>query len=137
MRERKSPDAVWKDAELSEEKELVPSSQWQDISNMDQCKKSLGHWLEMQKGFIDWDRLARALRQIGRPDVSRELKKSIIKNRSLEPKWNTEENQTGAASKSLLIVRRVWTFDPTSSPILTLNYQTMEQPYPLQDRIDR
>lgn len=93
-----------KDAELSEEKELVPSSQWQDISNMDQCKESLGHWLEMQKGFIDWDRLARALRQIGRPDVSRELKKSLNKNRSLEPKWNTEENQTGAAPKSLLVI---------------------------------
>ncbi|XP_039193231.1 uncharacterized protein LOC120305442 [Crotalus tigris] len=95
-----------KEAELSEERELIPSSQWQDISNMDQCKESLGHWLEMQKGFIDWDRLARALRQIGRPDVSRELKKSLNMNRSLEPKWNAEENQTGMAPKSHLVIEK-------------------------------
>ncbi|KAF7246920.1 hypothetical protein EYD10_07157 [Varanus komodoensis] len=84
---------------------LDPPSQWQDIVTTDQCKESLGHWLEMQGRAIDWDRLARALRQIGRPDISRELKKSLNKNRSLEPKWNLDDNQTmGGTPKSALLV---------------------------------
>lgn len=86
--------APQKDAQEPPEKDLLPSTQWQEISSMAQCKESLNHWLEMEKGNVDWDRLARALRQIGRPDVSRELKKSLNKNRSLEPKWNVEENHT-------------------------------------------
>ncbi|KAJ7317857.1 hypothetical protein JRQ81_004019 [Phrynocephalus forsythii] len=83
-----------------EEKDLVSPHQQQAISNMDQCKESLSYWLEMQRGQVDWDRLARALRQIGRPDVSRELKKRLTKNRSLEPKGNPETNQTEETPES-------------------------------------
>ncbi|XP_077180472.1 uncharacterized protein LOC143831345 [Paroedura picta] len=94
-----------KDAKESLEKDLFPSSQWQEISSMAQCKESLHHWLEMERGAVDWDRLARALRQIGRPDVSRELKKSLNKNRSLEPKWNVEDNHTVETVKTALLVQ--------------------------------
>ncbi|XP_053154098.1 transmembrane and death domain protein 1-like [Hemicordylus capensis] len=88
----------------SKEGEFSPSSQWQTISNMAQCKEALSHWLEVQRGTVDWDRLARALRKIGRPDVSRELKKSLSKNRSLEPKWDRKANQTAGAPKTALLV---------------------------------
>ncbi|XP_078240524.1 uncharacterized protein LOC144586327 [Pogona vitticeps] len=88
-----------------EEKDLFSPNQQQDISNMDQCKESLSYWLEMQRGLVDWDRLARALRQIGRPDVSRELKKSLNKNRSLEPKWNPGANQTVGISESAVPIK--------------------------------
>lgn len=92
------------DAKQSSEKDLFASSQWQGISNMDQCKDSLSHWLATQKGPVDWDRLARALRQIGRPDISRELKKSLNQYRALEPKWNTETNQTAEAPQAAPLV---------------------------------
>ncbi|KAJ6658104.1 hypothetical protein lerEdw1_001580 [Lerista edwardsae] len=87
-----------KDAKHSSDKDLFPPSQGQDISNPDQCKNSLAHWLEIQRGTVDWDRLARALRQIGRPDISRELKKRLSRNPTLEPKWEEETNQTAAAA---------------------------------------
>ncbi|XP_062827016.1 uncharacterized protein LOC134296316 [Anolis carolinensis] len=90
----------------SAEKDRFSPSQWQDISNMDQCKERLSHWLETHRGVVGWDRLARALRQIGRPDISRELKKSLNKNRNLEPKWETEVNQTREAPKSALLLEQ-------------------------------
>ncbi|XP_060108823.1 transmembrane and death domain protein 1 [Heteronotia binoei] len=94
-----------KDVKEPLEKDPFPPSQWQEISSMAQCKETLNHWLEMERGTVDWDRLARALRQIGRPDVSRELKKSLNKNRSLEPKWNVEDNQTVETVKSALLIQ--------------------------------
>uniref|UniRef100_A0ACB8EKZ4 Uncharacterized protein n=1 Tax=Sphaerodactylus townsendi TaxID=933632 RepID=A0ACB8EKZ4_9SAUR len=95
-----------KDAEEPlEEKDLFPSGQWQEISSVAQCKEALNYWLEMERGAVNWDRLAQALRQIGRPDVSRELKKSLNRNRSLEPKWNVEENHTVEAVKSALLIQ--------------------------------
>lgn len=93
-----------KDAKEPSEKDLFPSSQWQEISSTAQCKEALNHWLEMERGTADWDRLARGLRQIGRPDVSRELKKSLNKNRSLEPKWTVEGNRTVETVKAAVLV---------------------------------
>lgn len=92
-----------KDAEHLAEADLFPPSQGQDISNPDQCKNSLAHWLEMQRGTVDWDRLARALRQIGRPDISRELKKRLSRNPTLEPKWEGEANETAATPETALL----------------------------------
>lgn len=95
-----------KDAEPSPEKDLFPPSQGQEISNPDQCKNSLMHWLEVQRDTVDWDRLARALRQIGRPDISRELKKRLSRNPTLEPKWEEETNQTTATPETALLAEK-------------------------------
>ncbi|XP_053231047.1 transmembrane and death domain protein 1-like [Podarcis raffonei] len=110
-----------KDAQQpSEEGDLYPAGQREGISDMDQCKEGLKQWLQLQRGAIDWDRLARALRQIGRPDVSRELKKSLNKNRSLEPKWDAEGNRTvvmGAQPSALLVENKAPTRRSRYRPI--------------------
>ncbi|XP_042336022.1 uncharacterized protein LOC121937154 [Sceloporus undulatus] len=94
-------------------KDRLSPSQQQDISNMEQCKESLHHWLKMQRNAVDWDSLARAFRQIGRPDISRELKKRLRENRSLEPKWSLEETQTREGPRSALLCEEEAPFQST------------------------
>lgn len=55
------------------------------------CSEALRRWLEMEGEVTSWDQLARSLRQIGRPDIARELGKNLNQDRSLELRKNVEE----------------------------------------------
>lgn len=55
------------------------------------CSEALRRWLEMEGEVTSWDQLARSLRQIGRPDIARELGKNLNQDRSLELRRNVEE----------------------------------------------
>ncbi|XP_074989792.1 transmembrane and death domain protein 1 [Calonectris borealis] len=55
------------------------------------CSEALQVWLETAGEVTTWDRLARDLRHIGRPDIARELGKNLNQDRSLELRRNVEE----------------------------------------------
>ncbi|KAM6225769.1 transmembrane and death domain protein 1 [Porphyrio hochstetteri] len=55
------------------------------------CSAALRHWLGTAGKVTPWDRLVRGLRQIGRPDIARELGKNLNQDRSLELRRNVEE----------------------------------------------
>ncbi|XP_065607544.1 transmembrane and death domain protein 1 [Cyrtonyx montezumae] len=55
------------------------------------CSEALRRWLETEGEVTSWDQLTRSLRQIGRPDIARELGKNLNQDRSLELRRNVEE----------------------------------------------
>ncbi|XP_027700124.1 uncharacterized protein C12orf81-like [Vombatus ursinus] len=61
-----------------EERELQPP----DSDTV--CRKGLASWMEAKAPALAWDRVARALRRCGRPDVARELAKSLHQEATLE-----------------------------------------------------
>nr|XP_054519300.1 transmembrane and death domain protein 1 [Pan troglodytes] len=50
----------------------------------DGCREALAAWLAPQAASLSWDRLARALRRSGRPDVARELGKNLHQQATLQ-----------------------------------------------------
>ncbi|XP_049638926.1 transmembrane and death domain protein 1 [Suncus etruscus] len=50
----------------------------------DGCREALAGWLAAEAPFLSWDRVARALRRCGRPDVARELGKSLHQQATLQ-----------------------------------------------------
>ncbi|XP_038609206.1 transmembrane and death domain protein 1 [Tachyglossus aculeatus] len=48
------------------------------------CRESLAGWLDAEGPGLTWDRVARALRRSGRPDVARELGKTLNQAAALE-----------------------------------------------------
>uniref|UniRef100_A0A8C9J458 Transmembrane and death domain 1 n=1 Tax=Piliocolobus tephrosceles TaxID=591936 RepID=A0A8C9J458_9PRIM len=48
------------------------------------CREALAAWLAPQAASLSWDRLARALRRSGRPDVARELGKNLHQQATLQ-----------------------------------------------------
>ncbi|XP_067385927.1 transmembrane and death domain protein 1 [Emydura macquarii macquarii] len=76
---------------LSEEKNPIRSRRRRDIGSAAQCRQVLSQWLEAEGDAMYWDRLSRALRRIGRPDVSQELGKNLNQDKNLELKKNVEE----------------------------------------------
>lgn len=54
------------------------------------CSEALRLWLVTAGEATTWDRLVRALRQIGRSDIARELGKNLNQDRSLELRRNVE-----------------------------------------------
>ncbi|XP_062827018.1 transmembrane and death domain protein 1 [Anolis carolinensis] len=76
---------------LSEEKNPIGARRRRDILSTQQCKETLDHWLQMEGDTMYWDRLSRALQDIGRPDVSLELGKNLNQDKNLEIKKNVEE----------------------------------------------
>ncbi|XP_078005218.1 transmembrane and death domain protein 1 [Phascolarctos cinereus] len=48
------------------------------------CRKGLASWMEAKAPALAWDRVARVLRRCGRPDVARELAKSLHQEATLE-----------------------------------------------------
>ncbi|XP_056654176.1 transmembrane and death domain protein 1 [Monodelphis domestica] len=48
------------------------------------CRKELASWLAAEAPTLAWDRVARALRRCGRPDVARELAKGLHQEATLE-----------------------------------------------------
>ncbi|XP_028638100.1 uncharacterized protein C12orf81-like [Grammomys surdaster] len=49
----------------------------------DGCREALATWLAAQAPTLPWDRVARALRRCGRPDVARELAKNLHQQATL------------------------------------------------------
>lgn len=64
----------------SKETKVVPESR--EVS--DGCREALATWLAAQAPALSWDRVARALRRSGRPDVARELVKNLHQQATLQ-----------------------------------------------------
>ncbi|XP_074785591.1 transmembrane and death domain protein 1 [Athene noctua] len=80
--------------QLSEENNPIPPynrRRRRDLRGPAGCSEVLQSWLETAGEVTTWDRLARGLRQVGRPDVARELGKNLNQDRSLELRRNVEE----------------------------------------------
>ncbi|RMB92432.1 hypothetical protein DUI87_31149 [Hirundo rustica rustica] len=54
------------------------------------CSETLRLWLATAGETTTWDRLVRALRQIGRSDIARELGKNLNQDRSLQLRRNVQ-----------------------------------------------
>ncbi|XP_051819547.1 transmembrane and death domain protein 1 [Antechinus flavipes] len=63
------------------------------------CQKELAGWLEARAPALAWDRVARALRRCGRPDVARELAKSLHQEATLELRKFALPYQKAAAAQ--------------------------------------
>nr|XP_025739112.1 uncharacterized protein C12orf81-like [Callorhinus ursinus] len=50
----------------------------------DGCREKLAAWLAAEASTLSWDRVARALRRSGRPDVARELGKNLHQQATLQ-----------------------------------------------------
>ncbi|XP_051015350.1 transmembrane and death domain protein 1 [Acomys russatus] len=50
----------------------------------DGCREALASWLAAEAPALSWDRVARALRHSGRPDVARELAKNLHQQATLQ-----------------------------------------------------
>ncbi|XP_030178119.1 transmembrane and death domain protein 1-like [Lynx canadensis] len=50
----------------------------------DGCRERLADWLAAEAPTLSWDRVARALRRCGRPDVARELGKNLHQQATLQ-----------------------------------------------------
>ncbi|XP_074835573.1 transmembrane and death domain protein 1 [Carettochelys insculpta] len=77
--------------QLSEAKNPIRSRRRRDIVSAGQCKEALTQWLVAEGDTVYWDRLSRALRHIGRPDVAQELGKNLNQDKNLELQRNVEE----------------------------------------------
>ncbi|XP_074126455.1 transmembrane and death domain protein 1 [Sminthopsis crassicaudata] len=63
------------------------------------CREELAGWLEAKAPALAWDRVARALRRCGRPDVARELAKSLHQEATLELRKFAVPYQKAAAAQ--------------------------------------
>ena len=59
-----------------------PAAEPADVS--DGCREGLAAWLAAEAPSLSWDRVARALRRSGRPDVARELGKNLHQQATLQ-----------------------------------------------------
>ncbi|CAM2109475.1 unnamed protein product [Caretta caretta] len=80
---------------LSEAKNPLRSRRRRDIVRAEPCRDVLTGWLGAEGDSVPWDRLSRALRRIGRPDISQELGKNLNQDKNLELKRNVEEYRKG------------------------------------------
>lgn len=63
----------------------VPASQVAEPEEVsDGCREALASWLSAGASSLSWDRVARALRRTGRPDVARELGKNLHQQATLQ-----------------------------------------------------
>lgn len=76
---------------LSEENNPIRPRRRRDLRGPTGCLEALQDWLGTAGEVMTWDQLARGLRQIGRPDIARELGKNLNQDRSLELRRNVEE----------------------------------------------
>ncbi|XP_074931734.1 transmembrane and death domain protein 1 [Phalacrocorax aristotelis] len=77
--------------QLSEKNNPIRSRHRRDLHGPTGCSEALRYWLGTAGEVTTWDRLARGLHQIGRPDIARELGKNLNQDRSLELRKNVEE----------------------------------------------
>ncbi|XP_072510817.1 transmembrane and death domain protein 1 [Notamacropus eugenii] len=63
------------------------------------CRKELAVWLAAKAPALAWDRVARVLRRSGRPDVARELAKSLHQEATLELRKFAQPYEKAAAAQ--------------------------------------
>jgi hypothetical protein len=71
-------------AEPSAEEPSGRSAEPQPGEVSDGCREALASWLAAEAPSLAWDRVARALRRSGRPDVARELGKNLHQQATLK-----------------------------------------------------
>ncbi|XP_048343392.1 transmembrane and death domain protein 1 [Sphaerodactylus townsendi] len=76
---------------LLESKNPIRTRRRRDITSVKECKETLSQWLQTEGDTMYWDRLSRAIQQIGRSDVSKELGKNLNQDKNLEIKKNVED----------------------------------------------
>ncbi|XP_007892502.1 transmembrane and death domain protein 1-like [Callorhinchus milii] len=82
---------------MSEENDnLFKVRQRRAIVSVDECRNVLIDWLKKEGDTMYWDRLSRALSQIGRSDVDREMGKNLNQDKTLEVKKYIEEYNKGS-----------------------------------------
>ncbi|KAL2776390.1 transmembrane and death domain protein 1 precursor [Daubentonia madagascariensis] len=81
-----SPGRLWRRrreaAEDTAEDTVGGSPEPREVS--DGCREALAAWLAARAPSLSWDRVARALRRSGRPDVARELGKNLHQQATLQ-----------------------------------------------------
>ncbi|KAM6395089.1 transmembrane and death domain protein 1 [Rhynochetos jubatus] len=81
----------WELERLLEKNNPIRPRRRRDLRGPKGCSDALRDWLATAGEVTTWDRLTRGLRQIGRPDIARELGKNLNQDRSLEMRKNVEE----------------------------------------------
>ncbi|XP_038234902.1 transmembrane and death domain protein 1 [Dermochelys coriacea] len=89
---------------LSEAKNPLRSRRRRDIARAEPCRDVLSRWLGAEGDSVPWDRLSRALRRTGRPDISQELGKNLNQDKNLELRRNVEEYREGVEHLASLLL---------------------------------
>lgn len=76
------PQLTVRAAAVQPSKETKVALESKEVS--DGCREALATWLAAQAPALSWDRVARALRRSGRPDVARELAKNLHQQATLK-----------------------------------------------------
>ncbi|XP_078098088.1 si:ch211-226m16.3 protein [Mustelus asterias] len=77
---------------MSEENDnLFKTRKRREIIGINDCNEILIKWLKEEGESMYWDRLSRALRQVGRDDVDKELRKNMNQDKTLEVNKNVVE----------------------------------------------
>ncbi|XP_068948601.1 transmembrane and death domain protein 1 [Petaurus breviceps papuanus] len=72
----------------------------QSLDSVGVCRKELASWLAAKAPALEWDRVARVLRRCGRPDVARELAKSLHQEAMLELRRFAQPYREAAAAQA-------------------------------------
>ncbi|GCB70698.1 transmembrane and death domain protein 1 isoform X1 [Scyliorhinus torazame] len=84
---------------------LFKTRKRREITSINDCNNILIDWLKKEGDSMYWDRLSRALRQVGRDDVDKELRKNMNQDKTLEVNKNiVEYGKTLEHAHSSLIV---------------------------------
>ncbi|XP_043926863.1 transmembrane and death domain protein 1 [Protopterus annectens] len=91
---------------LSAKKNIIKKTRRRrEITTIEDCITTLTKWLVKDGNKVYWDRISRALRQIGRSDVSAELGKNLNQDKNLEIQKNVEQyHESVAQIKSSLLL---------------------------------
>ncbi|XP_067913807.1 transmembrane and death domain protein 1-like isoform X2 [Heterodontus francisci] len=82
-----------------------PGNAEKSVADFKDCNEILIDWLKKEGDSMYWDRLSRALRQVGREDVDKEMRKNMNQDKTLEVNKNIEEfGKTLQHAHSSLIV---------------------------------
>ncbi|XP_005987725.1 transmembrane and death domain protein 1-like isoform X1 [Latimeria chalumnae] len=76
--------------QLSEENNNLKKRQRREIKSTEECRSTLLKLLKTEGNTLYWDRISRAFRQIGRPDLASELGKNLNQDKNLELIKNVE-----------------------------------------------
>ncbi|XP_069798417.1 transmembrane and death domain protein 1 isoform X2 [Narcine bancroftii] len=76
---------------LEENDNLFKTRKRREITDVKDCRELLINWLRKDGDSMYWDRLSRALRQVGREDIDKELRKNMNQDKTLEVNKNVEE----------------------------------------------
>ncbi|XP_078276637.1 si:ch211-226m16.3 protein [Rhinoraja longicauda] len=90
---------------LEENDNLFKTRKRRELADFGDCRDILIEWLRKDGDSMYWDRLSRALRQVGREDIDDEMRKNMNQDKSLEVHKNIEEyGKTLEHAHSSLIV---------------------------------